>query len=204
MEQKFKGSTLKLRKCVKNIVEVYNSSDKFISFDWYQDANNFANRLSIQYGVSLSVACGVIAALSPLKPWNENKLIAEGFLRNGKGKHTKVMLDKARQIKLSDDSIEAICEILNGNKITSFFVNIYSPRLSNSITIDRHAISIVLGRNITNFEGVNITLKQYLFFVNAYKLAGVKLGVDAIRVQSVTWQNWREAKVNKDNQDVPF
>lgn len=204
MEQKFKGETLKLRRCVKNIVDVYNSSNKFTSFNWYQDANNFARKLATKYDVELSVACGVIAALSPLKSWDENKRIAESFLKNGRGLHTKVMLDKAYQIKLSDGDIETIAMILNGNKITSFFINIYSPEQSNFITIDRHAISIVIGRNITNAEGIGITFKQYSFFVNAYKLAGIKLGVEAIRVQSVTWQNWREAKSNKDNQEVPF
>lgn len=204
MEQKFKGSTLKLRKCVKNIVDTYNSSDKFISFDWYKDAHIFATYLANKYDVRVSVACGVIAALSPLKSWQENKLIAEGFLKNGKGKHTKNMLDKALQIKLSDGQPETIATILNGNKITSFFINIYNPSQSNYITIDRHAISIVLGRNIKENEGKGITLTQYNYFVNCYKLAAIKLGVDAIRVQSVTWQNWREAKTVKDNQEVPF
>lgn len=204
MEQKFKSETLKLRRCVKNIVEVYNSSNKFTSHNWYQEANNFARKLAIKYDVEVSVACGIIAALSPLKSWQENKLIAEGFLKNGKGKHTKNMLDKALQIKLSDGQPETIATILNGNKITSFFINIYNPRQSNYITIDRHAISIVLGRNIKESEGVGITLRQYNFFVNCYKLAGVKLGVEAIKVQSVSWQNWREAKNKKDNQEVPF
>lgn len=201
MEQKFKGQTLILSKCVKNILSVYNEAGNVIRPNWYVSANFFAQSLANKYDVPLSVACGVIASLSPLKSWTENKIIAEGFLHNGKGKHTVAFIEKARQIKASNGDVETIALILNGNKTISFFINILEPHQQNFVTIDRHALSIALGRNILENEGKGITFNQYQFFANAYNVAGVKAGISPVLMQSITWETWRE---NKSKKDVPF
>lgn len=205
MKQKFKGQTLTLSKCVKNILSVYTTANlEATKKNWYVEANHFARGLSIKYDVPLSVACGVIASLSPLKSWTENKLIAESFLNNGKGKHVKVFIGKARQIEASNGDVETIALILNGNKTTSFFINILEPHQQNFVTIDRHALSIALGRNILENEGKGITFNQYQFFVNAYNLAGTKANISPVLMQSITWETWRENKKAKENIDIPF
>jgi hypothetical protein len=202
MKQKFKGQTLTLSKCVKNILNVYAmATHSQTKTNWYQQANHFARGLAIKYNVPLSVACGVIASLSPLKSWTENKLIAESFLRNGNGKHTQAFIDKAKQIKASNGDVETIALILNGNKTISFFINILEPNQQNFVTIDRHALSIAIGRNIQEHEGKGITYTQYQFFVNAYNVAGTKAGISPVLMQSITWETWRE---NKSKKDVPF
>lgn len=205
MIQKFKGQTLTLKTCVKNILSVYNSANLETSNEnWYIEANRFAQSLATKYNVKLSIACGVIASLSPLKSWTENKIIADSFLKNGKGKHTKLFVDKANQIKLSNGDAETIALILNGNKIISFFVNILEPLQENFVTIDRHALSIILGRNIIENEGVGITYNQYQFFVSCYNVAGLKAKISPVLMQSITWVAWRQNKKTKDNIDVPF
>lgn len=205
MKQQFKGQSLTLTKCVNNILKVYNqASDKTSSTNWYVEANVYAQNLATKYNVPLSVTCGVIASLSPLKSWSENKRIANSFLHNGKGEHTKCFIDKARQIKLSNGDVETIASILNGNKIISFFINILEPHQQNFVTIDRHALSIALGRNILENEGKGITLKQYEFFVSAYNVAGTKAKISPVLMQSITWVTWKELKKAVDNQDVPF
>lgn len=203
MKQAFKGKTLTLKKTVNNIVKVYNNSDKFSNNDWYKEANDYAGYLANIFDIKISVACGIIAALSPIKTWNENKLIAYSFLQSGKAGHVKLFLEKAKAILECGGEVEDICTILNGRKITSFFLNILNPSNSQNITIDRHALSIALGRNIKEQEGVGITKRQYEFFVTAYKAAGAKLNISPVLVQSVTWQTWRDAKGIKEN-DVPF
>ena len=204
MKQKFKGQTLTLSKCVKNILSVYALANKQATKNWYVEANHFARGLAIKYNVPLTVSCGIIASLSPLKSWTENKLIAEGFLHNGQEKHTKLFIGKARQIKASNGDVETIALILSGNKIISFFINILEPHQQNFVTIDRHALSIILGRNILEREGVGMTFNQYQFFVNAYTLAGTKASISPVLMQSITWETWRENKKAKENIDVPF
>lgn len=209
--QKFKGSVLTLSKSVKNIIDVYNTSDKFISNDWYQQAHNFALGLARRHKVDLATVCGIIAALSPLKRWDENKILAEAVLKGAKSGHTKLFINKALHIKqYSNGDVEAIASQLGGNKIISFFLNILNPQQTEAVTIDRHALSVILGRNTTDGEYRGMTLKQYDFFVNAYRVAGAKLNISPVKLQAITWQGWREAKGMKDdssydnNDEVPF
>ncbi len=194
MKQRFKGQELTLTKSVNNILKIYRQHTTVKTTNWYWEANKYAQYLADKYEVSLSVACGVIASLSPLKRWDENKRIAESFLRNGRGEHTKLFLDKARQIKESDGDVETIAVILSGNKIISFFINILEPDQQNFVTIDRHALSIVLGRSVADGEYRGMTLKQYEFFVSAYHIAGKKAGISPVVMQSITWETWRENK----------
>lgn len=201
MKQKFKSRTLYTKTTVRNILAIYDQCEA--PTEWYKDANNFAKDLARLTNYSTVKICGVIAALSPLKSWDENKIIARSFLTGGPCKHTAVMKAKAVAILKSDGSVESICEILNGNKITSFFLNIVDPEASDAVTIDRHAISIALGRNLTEAEQ-RLTLGQYQFFVNCYKIAASKVGVNPAKMQSATWEKWRELKNAKKYEDVPF
>jgi hypothetical protein len=195
-KQVFKGSTL-YRKRVKNhILSVYTDARVSITDDWYINANLLAIELASKYGTDYVTVAGIIAALSPLKSWDENKKIAEGFLRNGKGKHTRNMINKAKQITLFKGNFqrEYILNELNGNKIKSFFLNIAYPLSPEAVTIDRHAISICLNRSIKDNEGTGITLKQYNFFVSCYSELANELNIRPSMLQSVTWEKWRLLK----------
>lgn len=209
MKQKFKGLDLTSTKVVNNILRVYNkSSNEFISNHWYLEANRFAQGLADKHKVDLSVVCGVIAALSPIKRWDENKALAIAVMSGSYRGHIKAFLDKAKKIKKSSGDVLEVSEILNGNKITSFYLNILNPNQTEAVTIDRHALAICLGRNIEEKEGVGVTLRQYKFFVECYKLAGAKMGISPVKMQSITWQQWRSEKGISDDssysEDVPF
>lgn len=199
--QKFKGQKLTTKKAVKNILEIYNQATD--ATNWYIDANKYAKDLSILTGYPVIKICGVIAALSPLKSWDENKIIAKSFLTGGKAKHTKVMVNKAKDILAGSGEIEEICNILNGNKITSFFINLYLPAKKDNVTIDRHALAVILGRNIKDNEA-QITKKQYEFFEDCYKIAAAKVNVNPNYMQSAVWEKWRELKNEAKFEDVPF
>jgi len=195
-KQVFKGTTLYRKRVKDNIRRVYLDSRVDITTDWYIEANIFAMKLASKYGVDFITVSGIIAALSPLKSWDENKKIAEGFLRNGKGKHTRNMISKAKQITLFKGNFqrEFILNELNGNKIKAFFLNIAYPTGAEAVTIDRHAISIALSRPIVENEGTNITLKQYNFFVSCYTEVAKELNLRPSMLQSVTWEKWRILK----------
>lgn len=201
-KQKFKGVTLYRKRCVDNIIKVYNDSRYDGGQEWYLEANGYATKLANIHGLSLLQVAGVIASLSPLKSWDENKKIAEQFIISGAGKHTRVMINKANDIVNYKDSMERdfILATLRGNKISSFFVNIAYPKEPTHVTVDRHAIAVVLGRSITEKEGVGITNSQYEFLASCYRDAGEVLGVIPNKVQSVTWVKWRKLKL--DNQKL--
>mgnify|MGYP003636590999 CR=1 FL=1 len=205
-KQKFKGSTLFRKRCVDNILKVYNNPEFEGGANWYNEAHELSNSLAIEFGLTNLQVAGIIAAFSPLKSWDENKKIAKQFLLNGNGKHTKVMKDKARNIKAYNDSMqrEFILTTLNGNKISNFFLNIAYPNETTSVTVDRHAIAVILGRNIKENEGSGITDIQYEFLASCYRQASEVLGVLPNQVQSVTWVKWRKLKNAKKFDNVPF
>lgn len=201
-KQKFKGRTLFTKTTVDNILRIYDQQTQITN--WYRDANLFAQNLSELTGHSLPKICGVIAALSPLKSWDENKIIARNFLlKTGPAKHTRVMVNKAKDIISGTGEVDQICEVLNGNKITSFFLNILQPETAGAVTIDRHAVAVALGRNATDKE-LQITTGQYEFFANCYRIAAQKRNVLPLQMQAVTWEIWRELKAAKNFADVPF
>ena len=208
MKQIFKGQMLTLNSIVNNILSVYERADKSFKNDWYSEANMFASHLAVMYDIPITIVCGIIAALSPIKTWEQNKLITETFLRTGKAKHVKLFQEKAEAIYASDGDVTTIAEILNGRKITAFFLNILTPNCSNAITIDRHALSIILGYSVSDKQYRGITATQYEFMVSAYHLAGKRAGISPILMQSITWQQWRAERGIIENiltgDEVPF
>jgi hypothetical protein len=50
---------------------------------WYGEAQCLCRELAIENGVTLDIAAGVVAALSPRQFWARNVLVAGEFLRTG-------------------------------------------------------------------------------------------------------------------------
>jgi hypothetical protein len=106
----------------------------------------------------------------------------------------KQFKDKAKRIIESDGSDEQILAILNGRKISSFYLNIKYPNKANNVTIDRHALSIALGYWVTDEDYRGMTANQYNFFVQCYTLAAMKVETTPLLMQSSTWVRWRKIK----------
>lgn len=188
---KFQGKTVYTKTCVDNIIDAFHNGNRD-DLNWYSRAYGLAHQMASQTtNVTVRQACGVIAALSPLKSWKENLSLAEQFVIQRKFEgHTKLCVHKAKRI-LSVDTMPEILDILNGEKIKSFFLNMYLYRENTGATIDRHAIEIALGKRITDHR---ITLKQYQFFEKCYLLASNYEDVLPHQLQAVTWEYWRKHK----------
>jgi hypothetical protein len=194
----FKHKEYTLNKVTKNIMSVFMLCSDKDKYDWYKEAHNFAIYLSQAYNVQLFVACGVIAALSPVKRWDDNKRIAELFIKSrGKERsHMRQFCEKAQNIMDLALNEEQVYKILNGRKITAFCKNILHPNNGENITIDRHALSIATGIVCTDDFYQGMTKIQYEFFVSAYQKAGEKLNVSPLIVQSATWVYFRNNKTD--------
>lgn len=193
-KQQYKGVTLSRTVVKNNIEKIYNRSSKEDRRDWYQEAHEFAQSLSRDYDVRISTACGIIAALSPLKAWEQNKKCAISFLEVGNGKHMKTFQEKAEQLLGCSGSDKCITGILRGNKIISFYTNIMYPQEAKEVTIDRHALSIALGRWTTEDDYRGMTRKQYTFFQDCYRYAAERIGISPAKLQSATWEAFRKIK----------
>tara|TARA_R110002096_G_scaffold382312_1_gene576197 strand:- start:1816 stop:2439 length:624 start_codon:yes stop_codon:yes gene_type:complete len=201
---KFRGKELSRTQVKNNILAVLNQADKE-SFDfgkrWYTIANGIAVNLTGE-GVNQAQAVGVIAALSPLKSWKQNIKLAREFVFEGKrGGHTGVMVKKASDIlALNNPTTDEVIEILRGQKIVNFFLNIYFPNKDIAVTIDRHAVGIALigTKKIKQTEeDGQITKAQFEFLVHCYKWAAAELDMSAVQLQAITWEHFRKVKVKK-------
>ena len=145
------------------------------------------------------LGAGIISALSPQTNWGQNKEMAF-YLAETLDKPnwcTDINYNKAITIVASnqvDVDEERVAKILNGKKTTAFFYNIVNPYGENNLpTIDRHAISIYLGRRCTYKElvrGLDGTANKTIS--NAYIKASKLLETTPQIVQAITWVQWRK------------
>lgn len=194
-KQTFKGVTLTRAKVRNNILRVYKQSTDSDRHDWYMAARDWCESLSLQSGLSLIQVCGIVAALSPVKTWDQNLDCAAGLILRNEQKHMGQFVDKAMRIKnLTNASYDDVVQILNGRKIVSFFTNILHPDKSVNVTIDRHALSVALGYWVSDDEYSGMTKNQYEFFRDCYIWTADTLDVTPLLLQSSTWVVFRRIK----------
>jgi hypothetical protein len=173
--------------------------------EWYADAHRIAGALAAKYGVTVAVAAGVIAAVSPLNSWGSNlnlagRILEAGGLTSG---YLKVGLAKATAI-LNGADIEST---LNGEKIVNFYRGIATAGRSG-VTIDRHSYALAAG-----VRGETPTLKGKRYaavaaaYVRAAKILSKEYGqlFTPAQVQSVTWvlhrrQYWSDGAFDGHNE----
>ena len=202
----FKGNQLTMYKAKKNIKHIY--ARRIIEEEnlWYWDNHWKGRQIATSSTINwqefhhcmlpLSKVLGVISSLSPRQEWNGNLRIAEQQIRTGDCGTIGQFKDKAKKVIYSDGYDDEIWNILNGNKIQNFYMNLMYPDDKRFVTIDRHAISIALGRLATKKE-LSLTDKQYQFFSECYKEVAQELDLIPNFVQSITWQAWKRIKSAK-------
>jgi len=186
----FKANKLSRTTVKNNILNTYRSSKD--NSNWYAEALEFCTEVAIDNKVQINSVVGVVSALSPRKNWIMNKKIAVDLIKTNDCGHMKVFVQKARDC-LTSNTDKQILKVLNGKKISSFYLNIRYPDRIGTVTIDRHAIAVAIGRTATN-EELSLTDKQYKFFEDTYKYTAQMLGITPQLLQSITWETWR---VNK-------
>jgi hypothetical protein len=180
-----------------NVLSVYRraSFDAFsFGMTWYDDANAVARDLG---GDRFHRAAGVIAALSPMNKWKNNKRMAYRFFerkgiiefvgtKNGIGLGKNVR--KAIAIYNGEDALD----ILGGDKVRAFYLTILDPNAINNPVIDRHAFDIAVGmRTNDKARGLLNNKGQYARFSNAYNEAAAVAGISPCQMQAITWEQWR-------------
>lgn len=182
----------------RNVTAVFRSATPEqieAGIDWYADARRIAGVFADQYGVTVEVAAGVIAALSPLNSWGANVNLAGRFLAAGglDAGYLKANLAKARAI-LGGADIEAT---LSGLKVTNFYLSIVSEG-REGVCIDRHAYSLAVNDRSVSNAVPSLSPKRYAevadTYVRAAKILSRELGfkIAPAVVQSVTWTVWRQ------------
>lgn len=183
---------------VSNVLAVYNGASADALRDglaWYLDAHNYASLLSLNYEVSVPQAAGIIAALSPMNGWENNKRKAAQLIAQGHGEGCGLYRNvaKAMEILLAGWDVDPL-DILGGDKVRAFYQTILDPTGDTTPVIDRHAFDIAVGeRTDEKRRGILGRKGVYQSFADVYREAAIIAGIGAPQMQAVTWVAWREA-----------
>jgi|SRR3954469_5309560 len=175
---------------------------------WYPMAHDFATNLSDAYGVSVEVAAGVIAAVSPRMPWLRNKIVAETIIREVTCDDTDMDAEafaKKLALGMSSNVVMAINIIrgegsLTGIKRKSFYNNIVDPYGNDSVTVDTwmleayvnasgkdKATALKFVRANEKVSSLNGTGVGYIVIAECVRNVAKELGMTANAVQAVYW-----------------
>lgn len=187
-----------------NILAVFfNATDLETSngAGWYSTANDAALIMAERYSVSLEIAAGVIAALSPNNRWERNLTDANSMIRaysiggHSAAESIKVGTYNANKIKaLAILSGDDCLQILGGLKVRAFYDCIIG---GDSVCIDGHAYAIWQGERITTTQTPKITPKVYAAISADYRRAAdtvnniLGANYSAAQIQAITWTVWR-------------
>lgn len=181
---------------VSNVLAVYNGASAHNlreGLSWYLDAHAEAIILSNLSGLSVSQTAGIIAALSPMNGWENNKRKARQLIaQHGDGTGCGLFRNVAKAVRIynGEDSLD----VLGGDKVRAFFATILDPHGDIDPVIDRHAFDIAVGeRTDEKRRGILSRKGVYSEFANVYREAAKIAGIGSAQMQAITWVAWREA-----------
>ena len=161
---------------------------------WYSNAYQIASTFASRYNVPVSVAAGVIAAVSPLNSWGANVRLAERIIAAGglDAGYLKVGLDKAKRILKG----ESVLDVLKSDKVSNFYLSIITAG-AEGVCVDRHAFSLAVNHRFVEGNIPGLSGKRYAATAECYTRAAAILSkeygmpISAAQVQSVTWVLWK-------------
>lgn len=186
-------SKILLTPSAANVLAVYESATGVQiakGMDWYADAHRVADAFAVRYGVTVDIAAGVIAAVSPLNSWGANVNLAARILAAG-GLTAGYMSSGLRKC----DSILAgadIASTLKGLKTVAFWEGIRTGGATDAVCIDRHAWDVAVATRMSEDTRPPLAGKRYALAADAYRDAAKTLpGLTAAQLQAITWGTWR-------------
>lgn len=154
---------------------------------WYNEAYILARELSPN---DVWRGAGVIAAFSPMCPWNRNvKLARQAFATGVATGHTKATCATVNRILSGEHPLD----VMGGDKTRSFCEAIATNGRGSIATIDRHAHDIAMGRPMTDDER-KIGKRVYREMSDAYSEVARTNGLTVNSAQAITWVVWRRRK----------
>ena len=183
-----------------------NTLDRQIGMDWYSNAHGIVKRIAADYGFSPEQIAGAMAALSPNNKWERNCVDTENLAKAIRADldpfETKVCTFKTNKAKaisilLGELDSDAICKVLNGQKVIAFYLNILHNGDTESPCIDGHAFNIWNG-TVSGLKDVpSISPKAFKNIQNDYRSAAVIASgvtgetISAGQIQAITWVTYR-------------
>ena len=141
---------------------------------WYHDAQEVAEDVAENLGVSLEVGASIVAAFSPRERWSSNVAKALAFSMG------KPVAGLQNNLKMANDSIVLGFDALNGQKTNAFARAIAGD--SDAVVID---VWMIRAAGMDASKGVNKT--QYSELSDAVRLVAKEMGITPRTAQALIW-----------------
>ena len=174
---------------------------------WYNLERGRIADLAARYGVTVDVAAGVTAVLSPMVRWEQNLvemeyvlLRAAGGVRFGDAGYRKGHVAFSANIRKAYDIVERgfSAGVVSGRKVTAFYRLLAGP--CDAVVLDSIAIMAAVGIDPTPFVS-SADAKAYFgrpvalnLIERAYRRAAVALKLRPDQLQAVVWTVWRNER----------
>ena len=188
---------------VKNIYDLANRQEHSEGLVWYHIANRFAQTIANKHDLTLVQTAAILAALSPATHWAQNIIDTEALIINGL--EATVSTYHRNKIKASlflSGELDPIAHYVadkkySWTKTAAFFSNILNPDEIGKVTIDRHAIRIAHGHNMTAEEAIYYanTPRKYNATSESFYTVAADVGLLPHQLQAVTWLAYRRLYV---------
>jgi hypothetical protein len=193
----------KLENSILNIYQLANRQENTEGLVWYEIANRFARTIARKHDISLVQTAAIIAALSPATHWAQNIIDTESLiLLDEDASVTTYNRNKYKALKFLYGQLEPVDHYIgnakyNWTKTASFFTNILNPTIAGKVTIDRHALRIAHGYELTADDAIYYgnTPKKYDATARAFITVAKNTGLLPHQLQAITWLAYRRLYV---------
>ena len=185
-----------LRGSYHNILAEFDRADDRAvkaGHSWYPLMRRWCEAKAMRYGVYPERVIGMFAVLSPTITVNQCKTAVSEVLEDG----TTDMTYPNNVHKALAILEHGIYEVISGPKVKAFAEAIDRPWDDGTPVIDRHAVSVYMGKVITDDERKTLERKPVRRRIeNAYRKAARIRKLPVHVMQSIVWESYRDREVH--------
>jgi hypothetical protein len=167
----------------RTLVAHYRDADEEteqLGTGWYRRSRQVARELAKTHGVHLSVAAGVLAAVSPRIRWSSNIEVADALLAG----REVVGIFNANRVKAERIIAgERPLAVLGGDKVRAFYRAIMGD--PDAVVLD------VWMMRAAGWTKASLTPREYEELSRALRNAAERVGLDPADFQAVVWSHVR-------------
>lgn len=177
---------------IRKVMSQATADDIAEGMEWYREAYALACELT---PANPAMGAGILAALSPNTSWPQNKVRAATLVSTGTVGAFGDAVRKAQRILAGEDPMD----VLGGPKVRSFYTDIMGLP-TETVTIDRHAIDIAVGRPLKNAErALMLKGNGYATLARFYTTVAREFDVTPSQLQAITWVWWRKNRAQANH-----
>ena len=199
-----------LQNSILNIYSLANTEEHTDGRAWYQIVNAFTGTIAKRHDLSIVQTAAILSALSPATHWAQNILDTENMIINGKDSTvTTYHRNKQKALKFLDGSLNPVDHYIGDakyswTKTAAFFQNILNPTQVSKVTIDRHAIRIAHGYELTADQAIFYanTPKKYNETARSFFSVAAEIGILPQQLQGIVWLTYRRIFVTGRRKNI--